>query len=66
MNKNAIKIVKRHKKEDAKKTGAAPETAKAGGDTRRRIVNAVKNWISEHRESSLAEKIFRARKFWSD
>jgi hypothetical protein len=66
MNKNAIKVVKRDRKDEAEKTEAVVENPKAASDTRRGIVNAVKNWISERRENSLAEKVFRARKFWSD
>ena len=63
MNKDAIKIVKRKKRDAAGKTEAEVETPKAASDTRRGIVNIVKHRISERRENSLAEKVLRARKF---
>jgi len=51
MNKRKIKIVKR----DAPipQPTPAPETP---ADPERGMTNAVKNWISERRENSLAEK----------
>lgn len=64
MNKDTIKIIKRNKKDETEKIEAVVVTPKAESDTQRGIVNTVKNWISERRENSLAEKVFRERKFW--
>ncbi|HLM03468.1 MAG TPA: hypothetical protein VK400_20610 [Pyrinomonadaceae bacterium] len=58
MNKDAIKIVKRNKKDAAEKTGAVVETPKVETHTQRGIFNAVRNWIFERRENSRAEKVF--------
>ncbi|HEX8735644.1 MAG TPA: hypothetical protein VF721_10000 [Pyrinomonadaceae bacterium] len=62
MNKDAIKIVKRNKKDEPKKTEAAVETPKDESDAQHGIVNTVKNWISERRENSRSEKVYSDEK----
>lgn len=58
MNKDAIKIIKRNKKDGAEKARAEVEAPKAESDARHGIVNTVKNWISERRENRREEKVF--------
>jgi hypothetical protein len=56
MKKDAIKILKRNS--EAEKTQSAADAPKVESETQRTIVNAVKDWISERRENSRAEKDF--------
>lgn len=58
MNKDAIKIVKRNKKDEAQGTPVAAGALKVEKDDRHKMANLVKNWISERRENSRAEKVF--------
>lgn len=58
MNKDAIKIVKRNKKDGAKKTQVAVNASKVEGNIQLNIVDVVNKWISERRENSRAEKVF--------
>jgi hypothetical protein len=58
MNKVAIKVVKRNKREAAEKTQAVPAVPNVESDTQLTIVIAVKNWISERCENRRAEKVF--------
>jgi DUF917 family protein len=58
MKKGSIKVVKRNKKDAAEKTQAVADAAEAESVGQGRIVNVIKDWISERRETSRAEKVF--------
>jgi hypothetical protein len=58
MKKDSIKVVKRNKKDAAEKTQAAAVASEVESGAQGRIVNVIKDWISERRETSRAEKIF--------
>jgi hypothetical protein len=59
MKKDAIKVVKRNKKDAAEKNQAAVADApEVASDTRLTMVKTIKDWISERRETSRAEKVF--------
>lgn len=62
MKKDAIKVVKRNKRNEAEKTQNVVEAPEVNSDTQHGIVKAVKNWISERRENSHAEKVFSDEK----
>jgi hypothetical protein len=58
MNKDAIKIVKRNKKDGADEVPAVVDALKVEKDDQHKMANLVNNWISERRENSRAEKLF--------
>jgi hypothetical protein len=58
MNKDAIKIVKRNEKDGTQKEPVAVNALKVEKDDKHKMANMVKNWISERRENSRAEKLF--------
>ena len=58
MNKDAIKVVKRNKKDGAEKLKAVVNAPKVETDNQLKIVNVINNWISERRENSRVEKVF--------
>lgn len=58
MKKDVIKIVKRNKTDEAQKTPVAADALKVERDDPLKMANLVKNWISERRENSRAEKVF--------
>jgi hypothetical protein len=58
MKKDSIKVVKRNKKDAAEKTQAVADASEVESVAQSRIVNVIKDWISERRETRRAEKIF--------
>ena len=62
MNKDAIKVVKRNKKDGAKKLKAVVNAPEVESDNQLKIVNVINNWISERRENSRVEKVFSDNK----
>jgi len=62
MNKDAIKVVKRNKKDGAKKLKAVVNVPEVESDNQLKIVNVINNWISERRENSRIEKVFSDNK----
>ena len=57
MNKDAIKVVKRNKKDWAK-LKIVVNAPKVESDDPLKIANIVNDWISERRENSRVEKVF--------
>lgn len=58
MNKDAIKVVKRNKKDGANKPRVVVNAPKAESNIQLKIANVINNWISERRENSRMEKVF--------
>lgn len=58
MNKDAIKVVKRNKKDGAEKPRVVVNTPKAESNIQLKIADVINNWISERRENSRVEKVF--------
>lgn len=57
MNKPAIKVVKRSNKSLTEDARIVISTPKFGTSTQLKLVNIVRNWISERRENSRLEKV---------